>query len=636
MIDVALREAGTSPAAIAHHYDLSDDFFALWLGDDLVYSCALWNQDDPGERLETAQQRKLDFFASELGVRGKRVLDIGCGWGALLDRFATSHGLASGVGLTLSQAQAAFAKARGVPGVDYRVQSWVDHRPDQRYDAITCIEMSEHLASDRLTADEKVAVYRAFFERCASWLRDEGRLGLQLICLDNVGHEGSRPGRGASSELIRVDIFPESMPASLSELVLGWETHFEVVRFLDHPDHYRRTFRSWGLAYRADLDRARVLVGDATARTFGRYFAAGEAFFRLREDSLYRVILKKRPKPKTWVRLLRPSDVETRAGGSARERGRRLPTGAAFANGAADASEAVGPAHGTSPGAVRAHYDVSNDFYALWLGPTLMYSSGLWSSDGDDSTDLDAAVRRKIDFFASHVVRRPGACVLDVGCGWGGVLRRLSEAHQVKRAVGLTLSEAQHDFLATHLIPNADIRLESWVDHEPVGTYDAIVSFGAFEHFARDGTTSVERIHAYRQFFGRSFEWLKPDGRLGLETITHDGAPDTESPRGRGPLGDLVLELYPESICPHLCEIVLGFEPYFEVEVLRSDAPDFARTMRLWHLALRAHEAEAVDLVGAETARRFRQYLVSSEMQFRTHTITNTRLVLHRRPALRW
>ena len=122
MIDFELRVAGTSPAAIAHHYDLSDDFFAIWLGDDLVYSCALWNPDDPDDPLEIAQQRKLDFFANELAVRGKHVLDIGCGWGALLDRFATSHGLASGVGLTLSQAQAAFAKARNVPDVEYLVR----------------------------------------------------------------------------------------------------------------------------------------------------------------------------------------------------------------------------------------------------------------------------------------------------------------------------------------------------------------------------------------------------------------------------------------------------------------------------------------------------------------------------------
>jgi cyclopropane-fatty-acyl-phospholipid synthase len=611
MLDAAaLRSAGTSPAAIAHHYDLSDEFFALWLGESLVYSCALWSPD-PQDTLASAQRRKLDFFADALGVRDAHVLDIGCGWGVLLNRFAHEHGLASGTGLTLSEAQAAFARRRQVPGVDVRVESWVDHQPHRPYDAVACVEATEHIASDRLTADEKVEVYRAFFDRCAAWLRDDGRLGLQLICLDNVGHEGSRPGRGRFSELIRVDIFPESMPASLSELVLGWETHFELVQFLEHHDHYRRTFRAWGLAYRAAADRAKALVGEAKARTFAQYFAAGEAYFRLREDALYRVILRKRPKPKAWVRAIQPSELEPPGLGSR------------------------GASAGASPAAVQSHYDVSNEFYRLWLGPTMTYSSGMWSPD-DSPTDLDAATQRKYDFFARHVLPSAGAEVLDVGCGWGANIRRLVDAHGVSRAVGLTLSAAQTEWLARDPVGNADIRLESWGAHAPARPYDAIVLYGAFEHFARDGTSSVERVHAYRAFFARCFEWLNTGGRVGMETITHDNAPDTASPLGRGPLGDSVLEVYPESISPHLYEIVLGFEPYFEIEVFRSDAADFARTCRLWHLALRAHEGEAVALVGAGTTSRFRRYLVSSEIQFRARTLTNVRLVLRRRPALKW
>ncbi len=177
--------------------------------------------------------------------------------------------------------------------------------------------------------------------------------------------------------------------------------------------------------------------------------------------------------------------------------------------------------------------------------------------------------------------------------------------------------------------------MQSWADHDPDQRYDAIMSFGAFEHFARDGSTGAERVAAYRAFFARCFGWLAVGGRLGLETIAHDDAPDTSSPRGRGPLGDFVLDLYPESLSPHLSEIVLGFEPYFLVHELRPDGGDFARTVRAWLSALVAHEAEASALVGRETYRRFKTYLAASEVQFRMRTITNYRMVLERRPAVR-
>jgi cyclopropane-fatty-acyl-phospholipid synthase len=601
-----LRAAGTSAAAVAHHYEHSDEFFALWLGPDLVYSCALWDEADAADTLQRAQRRKLDFFAESLGVRGGFVLDIGCGWGALLDRLVRRHGAAGGVGLTLSPTQVAVGRRRGTPNVDLRLESWVDHRPAGLYDAIACVEATEHLASDALDADEKVEVYRAFFARCASWLHEGGPLGLQLICLDNVGHEGSRPGRGPASELIRLDIFPESMPASLSELVLGWETHFELERFAEHHDHYRRTFRAWAIAAAAQAERARALVGDDAARTFTRYFAVGEVLFRLREHALYRVILRKRAAPKVWAVPPRPAAVDTGPSGNG----------------------------GASPAALRSHYDVSNDFYALWLGPSMIYSSGLWS-DGDDPDDLESALDRKIDFFAQLVVVPRSARVLDVGCGWGGNLRRLVARHEVASGVGLTLSPAQREHFAARPVAGSEVRIERWQDHEPRGPYDAILSYGAFEHFARDGTTGPERVSAYRAFFARCFHWLVPDGRLGLETIAHDGAPDTAGRRGRGPLGDFVLELFPESLSPHLYEIVLGFEPYFEVEVLRSDALDFARTFRHWQLRLRAGEAEASAIVGAPTVRRFLRYLAASEVQFRSRTLTNHRLVLHRRPRVR-
>jgi cyclopropane-fatty-acyl-phospholipid synthase len=214
-------------------------------------------------------------------------------------------------------------------------------------------------------------------------------------------------------------------------------------------------------------------------------------------------------------------------------------------------------------------------------------------------------------------------------------LRRLVTRHGVGTAVGLTLSERQRDFTEDNPTPGVQVRVEGWETYRCSEPFDAIFSFGAFEHFARDGMTAPQRVARYQQFFASCYDWLQPDGRFALETIAHDDAPDTAGPLGRGPLGDSVLELFPESLCPQVSEVVLGFEPWFQVEVLRTDAADFARTFRAWQVALRRHEDAATAAAGADCVRRFRRYLAASEVQFRDGTLTNVRMVLSRRDELK-
>ena len=220
--------------------------------------------------------------------------------------------------------------------------------------------------------------------------------------------------------------------------------------------------------------------------------------------------------------------------------------------------------------------------------------------------------------------------LLDVGCGWGAALARPRRRPGLD-AVGLTLSAAQQGALRPVLGRRAEVRLRPGRSTRRSARYDGILSFGAFEHFARDGTdrSNASSLPPLLRLLPRV---AGPGGRLGLETIAHDDAPDTAAVKGRGPLGDAVLELFPESLCPHLPEIVLGFEPWFRLEVLRSDAADFARTFRAWSVRLRGAERRGGELVGADTVtglpalpRR------PARSQFRTGTLTNYRLVLRRR-----
>ena len=219
----------------------------------------------------------------------------------------------------------------------------------------------------------------------------------------------------------------------------------------------------------------------------------------------------------------------------------------------ADVAGATAP-----PGAVREHYDVSNAFYAAVArthDDVLLGNVGAaepvrprarrWTAR---STSSPAG--RSATGSGSSTSAAAGAEPAPTGGTARGDRRR--RPHAQPGAARLRGGRP---------IPGVEVAVQDWHDHQPATPYDAITSYGAFEHFARDGSDRAERVAAYRQFFDRCFTWLAPGGRLALETIAHDAAPDTAAPLGRGPLGDFVLEIFPESICPHLCEIVLGFEP---------------------------------------------------------------------------
>ncbi|MFC0451219.1 class I SAM-dependent methyltransferase [Rhodococcus jostii] len=268
--------------------------------------------------------------------------------------------------------------------------------------------------------------------------------------------------------------------------------------------------------------------------------------------------------------------------------------------------------------AIRHHYDVGNSFYRLWLDSSLTYSCAI--PDGADDA-LDAAQDRKLQFHLDAIAAASATRVLDIGCGWGAMLKRLSDSG-VERAVGLTLSDEQAAYVRSRDYRGVDVRIENWLDYEPDAHFDGIVSIGAFEHFAKPDDSVVEKVRVYRDFFDRCRGWLHEDGMMSLQTIAYANM-------SRDSANQFVQQdIFPNADLPTFAEIATAAEGIFEIQAVHNGRLDYAWTCEEWARRLRRHRTDAVDLVGADVVARYEHYLKLSALGFRMGKICLLRIVL--------
>jgi cyclopropane-fatty-acyl-phospholipid synthase len=279
----------------------------------------------------------------------------------------------------------------------------------------------------------------------------------------------------------------------------------------------------------------------------------------------------------------------------------------------------TGNAAGASKEAIQAHYDTGNEFYRLWLDSTATYSCALW--DGIADEDLTRAQFQKLDHHAREAGVERGKRVLDVGCGWGSMLERLVTHHEVGHAVGLTLSKAQYEHVASLDLPRVDVLLESWAEHEAAEPYDAIISIGAVEHFVRPETPIDDRIATYRSFFRTCRKLLRPGGRFSLQTMAYG--------IGRFKAGALST-IFPESDLPRLAELVEAMEGSFEIVRARNDPADYARTVRIWRESMRQHRERLAEIVGDARLIHYEKFLEAGARGYDAGIFNLYRLTLKR------
>jgi cyclopropane-fatty-acyl-phospholipid synthase len=276
-------------AAVQHHYDVSDEFYRLFLDRRLVYSCACFAEED--DALETAQERKLELVCRKLALgRGERFLDVGCGWGALVEHAARAHG-ADVVGITLSENQLGEARRRlaALGGARRAEVLAVDYRrlpQGEVFDKIASVGMMEHVGRDRLAA---------YFRSLHRLLRPGGLLLNHAIA--DVSARGptlawaSRRGGG----FIASHIFPDSDLVPLPGVLRAAErAGFEVRDVESLREHYDATLVAWLGRLEARWAEAERLVGSRRARAYRLYLAASAAAFRLGKISVFQTLLARR------------------------------------------------------------------------------------------------------------------------------------------------------------------------------------------------------------------------------------------------------------------------------------------------------------------------------------------------------
>ncbi|WP_298272180.1 cyclopropane-fatty-acyl-phospholipid synthase family protein [Geobacter sp.] len=266
--------------------------------------------------------------------------------------------------------------------------------------------------------------------------------------------------------------------------------------------------------------------------------------------------------------------------------------------------------------AIRFHYDISNDFYRLWLDRRMVYSCAYFADEGED---LDTAQERKLDYICRKLLLQPGERLLDIGCGWGALIMHAAQRYCVD-ATGITLSGAQAALATGRIVDEglsggcrAEVR--DYREMEETETFDKLVSIGMVEHVGR------RRLHEY---FARAWRLLRPGGIF----LNHGIAESLTNPPTRGPsfIDQYVFpdgELVPISETAHAAEAA-----GFEVRDLESLREHYALTLRHWVGRLDAAWDEARRCIDEVTCRIWRLYMAGSAHGFATGRLNLYQLLL--------
>jgi cyclopropane-fatty-acyl-phospholipid synthase len=250
-------------------YDVSNEFFRLWLDERMHYTCGVY--ESPSDTLEQAQINKSRILYEYAEMTAdKRVLDIGCGWGANLE-YLSMRGVKVAHGITLSTSQREELEARKLPGVTTWVCDYKDYAPAEKYDALISIEMIDHLCSPaQATEGLAVEIYREYFKKCASWVKPGAHFGFQAILRNRV----PRTRKDLEDLKFTADvIFPGGLNPRLEELVAAVNPYWEIEELKTRRTHYGKTTAEWLRRMKLSEPAIRAKWGDRVFDDYDRYLS---------------------------------------------------------------------------------------------------------------------------------------------------------------------------------------------------------------------------------------------------------------------------------------------------------------------------------------------------------------------------
>ena len=286
------------------------------------------------------------------------------------------------------------------------------------------------------------------------------------------------------------------------------------------------------------------------------------------------------------------------------------------------------PNLGASKAEIQAHYDREPRLYEQFLGPNLAYSAGIWKEPANRDT-LEAGQLRKLDWHIDMSGADSAQRVLDVGFGWGSLVKRLMTRRPDIDYVGLTLADNQAQYVRSYAPKNFVTEISAWQDYQSNRQFDAIVSLEAMEHFTNKTADREERIEAYRLFFEFCARTLRVGGRASIQVNGWGNIELGSEARHIRQSG--IDRFWLEGNLPHASEMLLASEGWFDVVHLEGKPRDYVYTLRAWLRNLRSQEDNLVALVGRNMVDDYMHNLKTCLDAYLAGALTLYRLVLERK-----